>query len=194
MNPLRVLIRRFDGWLSRVEGVEPFTDDPRCILRIQTDHAAHELVLPDGTIPRGAKVLLIHAWNGRMPVIPAEGPTLEYASRLQRMAIYSFCLIAQKIKEDGGLHDAQAVGGFTAHLSIEEAKGGRAAFEHLGFTILPYHRPLGAFGEFLENFYTWWVMWTFSPVSMRHRSLWKLQRTEFWMTREKFLKKYARSE
>lgn len=190
MNLLRAVIRRFDGWLSRVERVEPFTDDPRCILRIQTGHATHELVLPEGIIPCEAPILLIHAWNERMPIIPAEGPTLEYAAGLQRLTVYSFRLIAREINENAQLHNVQAVGGITAHLSLEEAKGGRASFEHLGFTIFPYHRPLGAFGEFWENFYTWWVMWTFNPVSTRHRSLWKLQRAEFWMTKEKFLEKY----
>jgi hypothetical protein len=26
--------------------------------------------------------------------------------------------------------------------------------EHLGFIVIPYHRPFGAFGEFWENFLT----------------------------------------
>src|ERR1700690_3323842 len=41
MNLLRLIIRRFDNWLSQVEGVEPFTDDPQCILRIQIGHINH---------------------------------------------------------------------------------------------------------------------------------------------------------
>jgi hypothetical protein len=74
---------------------------------------------------------------------------------------------------------------------LKEIDGGRAMLEHLGFTVLPYHRPFGAFGEFWENFHTWWLMWTFNPASLKHRSLWHLQRTEFWMTKNKFLEKYG---
>jgi hypothetical protein len=63
--------------------------------------------------------------------------------------------------------------------------------EHLGFTVMPYHRPFGAFGEFWENFYTWWLMWTFNPASTRHRKLLGFTTDGIWMTKEEFLKKYG---
>jgi hypothetical protein len=63
--------------------------------------------------------------------------------------------------------------------------------EHLGFIVIPYHRPFGAFGEFWENFFTWWLMWTFNPASTRRRSMFNLQRTEFWMSRRAFIEKYG---
>ncbi len=191
MDFLRTIIRRFDDWLSRREGVAPFTDDPRVILRLQIGRASHDLLLPDGTVPRGTEVLLLHAWNERMPLIPAEGPDLAYGLKFQRPMLVSLKAIAQHIQQDAACRDVQAVGGITAHASFEHARGGRAMLQHLGFTIFPYHRPLGAFGEFWENFYTWWLMWTFNPASLRHRTMWGLQRTEFWMTKEEFLKLYG---
>ena len=69
MNLLRSIIRRFDNWLSQVEGVEPFTDDPQCILRIQTGQIHHDITFPDQTIHSESKALLIHFWNERMPII-----------------------------------------------------------------------------------------------------------------------------
>ena len=48
MNLLRSVIRHFDNWLSHVEGVEPFTDDPQCILRIQAGRI-HQLL--DAAVP-----------------------------------------------------------------------------------------------------------------------------------------------
>lgn len=191
MDALRAIIRRFDGWLSRVEGVEPFTDDPRCIMRIQAGRAKFDLVLPDGVIPRGADVLLPHLWNERMPRIPAAGPDLAYAAGFQQRIIASLKLIAQHLESAPALRAVQAVGGVTAHISLEHAHGGRAMLQRLGFTILPYHRPFGAFGEFWENFYTWWLMWTYNPASTQHRKLWGLHRTEFWMTKNGFLEKYG---
>jgi hypothetical protein len=55
---------------------------------------------------------------------------------------------------------------------------------------IPYHRLFGAFGEFWENFFTWWLMWTFNPASTMRRSMFNLQRTEFWMSRRAFIEKY----
>ena len=191
MDTLRAIIRRFDAWLSYVEDVEPFTDDPNCILRIQASSATHTLNLPGTTIPRGTKALLLHAWNERMPVIHPEGPDLAYGLRFQQLTFASLKFVARHILSTPALQDVQAVGGVTAHVSLKEADGGRAMLEHLGFTVMPYHRSFGAFGEFWENFYTWWLMWTFNPASTRHRKLWDLQRTEFWMTKEEFLEKYA---
>ena len=193
MDPLRALIRRFDTWLSHVEGVEPFTDDPNCIIRLQVASVTHSLTLPEVTIPPGANVLLLHAWNERMPAIPPEGPDMAYGLRFQRLMLASFKLVATHILANLALQRVQAVGGVTAHVSLKETDSGRAMLEHLGFTVMPYHRPhlFGAFGEFWENFYTWWLMWTFNPVSTRHRKLWDLQRTEFWMTKEAFLKRYS---
>jgi len=63
--------------------------------------------------------------------------------------------------------------------------------QRLGFTVIPYHRSLGAFGEFWENFYTWMLMWTYNPGSLRYRGLWGLRRAEIWMSAEEFLRRYG---
>jgi hypothetical protein len=191
MNLLRATICRFDDWLSRVEGVEPFTDDPQCILRLQTGILSHNISLPGCKISAGAKVLLLHVWNERMPPIPFQGPDFAYGSRLHRLTIVSLKLVAQHILSTPSLQEIRAVGGVTAHISLAGTDGGKALLERLGFTVLPYHRSLGAFGEFWENFYTWWLMWTYNPASTQHRKLWDLQRTEFWMTKGEFLKRYV---
>ena len=192
MDVLRAIIRRLDDWLSRREGVIPFTDNPRVILRLQVGRASHELHLPEATIPIGSKVLYLHAWNERMPRIPPEGADLTYAVQLHRLQIHSLKAVAKHILAESYLQDIQAISGVTAHISWKEADGGRAMMEGFGFTILPYHRPFGAFGEFWENFYAWWLMWTYNPASVRYRKMRNLQRAEFWMTKVRFLERYGR--
>jgi hypothetical protein len=192
MNPLRIIIRRFDNWLSRMEGVEPFTDDPQCILRIQAGRIKHQIAFPEKTIPSNSPALFLHFWNERMPLIPAKGPDLAYGLKFQRLILHSMRLIAKHIQDHPALNDIQAVGGVTTFISRQQADGGRAAFQHLGFTIFPYHRPLGAFGEFWENFYGWWLMWTYNPVSARYRKMLEMQHTEFWMTKEKFMERFGK--
>ncbi len=193
MNLLRLIIRRFDNWLSQVEGVEPFTDDPQCILRTQIGYVNHDITFPGQVIRSDSSALFIHFWNEHMPVIPDEGADLSYGLKLQRLAIYSMMLVAKHIQSNPPLNDVQVIGGITTFISDEAADGGRASFQHLGFTIFPYQRSTGAFGEFWENFYGWWLMWTYNPVSARYRKMLDMQRTEFWMTRGKFLERFGKT-
>jgi hypothetical protein len=104
---------------------------------------------------------------------------------------YSLRLIAEYLKENPACRDIQGIGGITAHVMLGRADGGKVMLEHLGFVVIPYHRPMGAFGEFWENFFTWWLMWTYNPASTRRRSMFNLQRTEFWMSRKAFIEKYG---
>ena len=191
MNPMRAMLRKFDTWLSRRNQVKVFTQDPRCILRIQLTRLSHAVILPDGTIPPGGEALLVHFWNERASLIPPEGPSLAWGLDTSRKLRYSMRLVAKYIQSHPGCDGVQAIGGITAHVVLDKADGGRAMLEQMGFKVMPYHRPFGAFGEFWENFYTWWLMWTFNPASTRHRSMFRLQRAEFWMSRQAFLEKYG---
>ena len=191
-HPLRHIICRFDRWLSRQLRVQVFTDDPQCLMRIQVWEAPLEIALPVGAIPREARVLMLHMWNERAPLIPEAGPDLGWALDTRRRMIHSLRLVARHIQYTPALQDVQAVGGITPHVTLIGVDGGKAMLDHLGFAVFPYYRPLGEFGKFWENFYTWWLMWTFNPISVRHRQMWNLQRTEFWMGTEEFLEKYGR--
>jgi len=191
MNLLRMVIRRFDNWLSRVEGVEPFTDDPQCVLRIQIGRINHDIAFPNQIIGSDSKALFIHFWNEHMPIIPDKGADIAYGLKLRRLISYSMKLAAKYIQDTPSLRDVQVIGGITTFVSHEQADGGRKSFEHMGFTIFPYPRKEGAFGEFWENFYGWWLMWAYNPVSARYRKMLEMQHTEFWMTRQKFIEKFG---
>ncbi len=193
MNPLRLLIRRFDNWLSHVEGVEPFTDDPQVILRLQDGRLAWDVPLSEATIPRGSRVAFVHLWNERMPLIASAGPDLAWAARTQRALVYSFRSLARYLRATRCLDSIKAVGGTIAQIRLQGPDGGRLLLEHLGFTVFPYHRPAGAFGEFWENFYTWWLMWAFNPASAARRGLLSLRRNEFWMTSRRFKDRFGES-
>lgn len=191
MDPLRSLIRRFDAWLSRLEHVEPFNDDPRVILRAQEGRLAWEIDLPDTRVPKGSPVLFVHLWNERMILIDRAGPDLLWALRTQRSMLHSFRLMARYLKTTPRLASVRAVGGVIAQIRLHGPDGGRLLLEHLGFCVFPFHRPAGAFGEFWENFLTWWLMWTYNPASVSHRSPFGLERCEFWMTADRFLARFG---
>jgi hypothetical protein len=191
MNPLRAVIRRFDGFLCRVEGVQEFTDDPDCILRVQVNRLNHPLHLAGNDISIGAEVLLIHLWNERILKIPDLGADLGWSVQVQRKMMRSFKLVARHMKLEQTLHDVQAIGGNTVLAAFETPNGGRTLLERLGFQFFPYRGSIGAFGEFWENFYTWWLMWAFNPASVRHRQLMDLKRAEFWMWVDDFIERFG---
>ena len=186
---LRLVIRNFDAWLCHTQGVFEFCQSPECLLRLQLTQAPHNLRLPDMTLQAGEPILLLHLWNERLTRIPAQGPDLGWAKPMQRRFLYSLGLVVGYIQQSPKLANVRAVGGVTV-LAGPDNDGGIHLLQRLGFTLIPYHRRLGAFGEFWENFYTWLLTWTYNPGGLRYRGLWGLRRMEIWMSVEEFERRF----
>ncbi len=188
---MKQIVRAFDRFLCRLHGVFVFWDDPDCMFRAELARARHEIVLPEAVIPAGEKVLLIHFWNEQMPQISLKGPDMALALRASRMIVRSFRVLARLMCSDPRMDGVQALGGATVLFAAGDESGAEKLFIRLGFTMFPYRSPLGRFGEFWENFYTWSLMWAYNAVSLRQRRLVALHRTEAWMTADRFLRKYG---
>jgi hypothetical protein len=186
----RAPIHLLDRILRRATGVFEFTDDPDCIIRTRVGRTPHMLALPERHVLAGEKALEIHLWNEHVRPIPPGGATLSYAVWVRRAFVSSLEQLAHYTQATNDLADLAAVGGVSVLVSPQYA-GGMAWMERLGFTILPYHSPLGRFGEFWENVYAWWLMWAFNPASVRHRNALSMRRSEMWMTAEAFLARYG---
>lgn len=181
---MRWLIRRLDALARRACGVFVFCEDRECLLRLQVRGAPHTLHFPVEVVRAGEPVLMLHLWNEHIPPMPPAGPDLAWATRALRLLIHSLRAVSREMRKDPRLAGVRAVGGVTAVISPSEASGGAQLMKRLGFTVIPYHRPLGRFGEFWENFFSWGLMWTFNRPSWRRRKLFDLRRTEVWMSRE----------
>lgn len=188
---MRALIRAFDGVLRRAFGVFEFCDEPTCLFRLQVSRVPRIIHLPDGDIPAGAQVVLLHLWNEHMLTITSIGPDVGWAMETYRMMISSLRAVACQIQHDPRLAGVQAVGGMTVLVPSPDDPGGGGLIRHLGFTVFPYSGSLGRFGEFWENFYTWWIMWAYNVESVRRRQLLRLRRSELWMSVEAFLRRYS---
>jgi len=191
---MRALIRCFDALLRQAYGVFEFCDDEDCVLRLQIARAPHTLRLDSQVVDAGEPVLVLHLWNEHLPPLPLAGPDLAWATRMGRLFIASLRAVARQMKHDPRLASGRAVGGATALLSPAERPGGVHLMQRLGFTVMPCHSPLGRFGEFWENLYSWWLMWTFNAASLRHRGLMRLHRAEIWMLADEFLQRYGARE
>ncbi len=187
---MRPLVRAFDRFLCWATGVFEFCHHPDCILRLQWARAPRDLALSDGAhVRRGAKVLMLHLRNEYLPRPGPNGPDLVWAAQVRQMLLFSLKETARWLMEQPDVETVEAIGGITVLAFSED---GRVAplIRRLGFDVFPYRRALGRFGEFWENFYTWAIMWTFAPTSLRSRSLLRLRRAEIWIARAAFLRRY----
>jgi hypothetical protein len=188
---LRAVIRRFDAFLRKRYGVYEFSQDEWCWLRLSRSRAPHDLHFPDLEVGRGAPILMLHLWNEHSPSMPSMGPDLAWTLKALRLFVKSLRAVADQMKVDPNLRTLQAVGGITVVIDLSNPSGTGGMFGRLGFVILPYHSPLGRFGEFWENFYTWGLMWAYNPGSLRNRSFLDLRRSEFWMETNEFMRRFG---
>jgi hypothetical protein len=188
---MRYLIRDFDHWLSRVEKVYVFCEEADCILRLQVAKAPHRLKFIAQDVSKGQPVLMLHLWNERIPLIPPAGADLSWAVKTYRLIVHSLHRAGAYLKHEPGFEGIQAIGGVSAIFSLSDPTGGAGMARRLGFEVVSFQNPLGGFGEFWENFYSWWLMWTYNPTSLQHRDFFRQQRTEIWMPTDEFLKRYG---
>jgi hypothetical protein len=188
---VRALVFALDRLLRRAHGVYEFTDDPGGVLRLQITEAPHTLHLPGVEVHKGDPVLSLHLWNEQVPPIPPDGPDLAWGLAMQRRFVRSLRAVAAEMQRDPRLAGVHAVGATTGVLVPGDASSGVRAFQRLGFTVTHYRPPLGRFGAFWENLYSWWLMWAYNPASLRHRRFSEMGRTEVWMAAEGFLSRYG---
>lgn len=190
-SPLRWVIARFDGFLSWALRVYSFTDDPRCILRLRTTRASRALSLPDGMLAAGEPVLELHLWNSRIPPMDGSGSGLAWVNQIHHEFIASLRLAAREMQTDPRLAGVCAVSATSAFLYVSTNPARVDQWQRLGFSRRRYHSPLGAFGEFWENFYSWGLMWTYNPRSVKNRSLLAARRYEIWISAREFTRRYG---
>lgn len=192
---MRALVRGFDRLLRRAGGVFEFCAHEDCVLRLQWRGAPHHLHLSDGVEVRaGDPVVMIHLWNERVPPMGPDGPDLAWAARMGRMLLGSYRAAAGWLADQPRMADVRAVGGVTVLIAPGGSGGSVRLMQRLGFEVLPYHNPLGRFGEFWENLHAWWLMWAYNEASLRYRQLFRLRRTEIWMSARAFLQRYGRDQ
>lgn len=188
---LRAGIRWIKSLIRKSEHSYEYSDDPDCVLRIQLLPSPHQENIGGKVILKADPVLAIHAWNERMPAIPAGGADLKWALHLRRQVLNSFKILARVMKNDDIYTPVRAIYGASALFSSTNHTGGTRMMQSFGFTVVPYHSPLGKFGDFCEDLFSWWLMYAYNTASMDSRKLWQLERTEIWMDRNEFILRYG---
>ncbi len=187
---MRRIIRRFDAFLRGRLGVYEFSHSPYSLLRVQRSRLRRRVMLSGLQFEPGEEVIDLHLWNEHMPALPATGPDVAWGVRVERMFLASLRDLAREIVANATYRDVRALRAVTVLLTPGPGSALPLA-QRLGFEVRPHRNPLGRFGEYWENFYTWWLMWTFNKLSLRHRSMGSLRRMEMWIGVEDFLSRFG---
>jgi hypothetical protein len=193
-NMPRAMVRGLDRLLRRQGRVQEFTQDEECILRIAPTTYRQDVELSDGTKVRaGDKICELHLWNEHIPPMPLEGPDLRWGVRFYRLAVESLRGLAAYITAED-LQDIVALGGQMAFLEKDDSPVLASVAAQLGFDIVNLAAQGGRwlrFTHFWENIFSWALMWTFNPGSLRGKRFLRLQRYRLWMSRRTLLQRYG---
>jgi hypothetical protein len=190
----RAMVLGLDLLLQRQAHVHEFTQDEECILRIALTTCKKDFQFSDGTKVRaGDRICELHLWNEHIPPIPLEGPDLRWGVRFYRLAVKSFRSLAAYIVAEG-LEDVVALGGQMAFVEKENPPVLASVVARLGFDVVNLTAQGGRwrrFTHFWENLYSWALMWTFNPGTLRGKRFMRLQRYRLWMSRRTLLQRYG---
>src|SRR5512137_1157881 len=100
-RPLKAGVRLIEYLVRKSMHVYEFTDDPDCILRIQLTTSPRSVDFETWQISKGETIISIHAWNEKMPKIPEEGATIEWAIQLRHQVVHSFQMVAEELQKGG---------------------------------------------------------------------------------------------
>jgi hypothetical protein len=191
---LRAMVRGLDRVLRRQAHVREFTQDEECILRIALTTYGKDFDFSDGTKVRaGDKICELHLWNEHIPPMPPEGPDLRWGVTFYRMGVKSLRSLAAYIT-GSELRDIEALGGQMAFGEKDDPPVLASMAAHLGFEVVNLTAQAGRWGRFThfwENIYSYALMWTFDPGSLRGKRFLRLQRYRFWMSRRTLLERYG---
>ena len=186
---LRSIIRAIDRSLRKHKQIFEFCDHPDCVFRVSISHVPAPLLLRDGEVPAGSKVLELHFWNEHIPPVPRQGIGIAWAVKFRRRVATSARLLADSIRTDPRLTGVQAVGGVTPLFTPGDGSAAEGIFLRLGFEVTQHQNPRGRFMEFWDEVYGWLLMWAFSNGNQpQFRGL---RRSDFWMSTEEYVGRYG---
>jgi hypothetical protein len=178
--------------LRSLYGIQEFSDDPHCVLRIGISPARMPVVMSDGTrICEGQLVGELHLWNEHIPRYSGHGPDLGWAADMRRRVVQSLRLLTQHAER----HPAwQRLPAFRADATLSSRLGDiqirRLALRH-GFELVEpppsRFRQLHAIGDSVS---AWSLTRAFNPAALSRQRFLR-DHHELWISRALLLNRYG---
>ncbi len=192
---LKKVIRGVDHVILRLNHIEPYAEEEKCMFRLSLGRAKHELVLSDGTrLRRGDPIAELHLWNEHVPPIPEEGAGMGWALDFYRRVVHSLRLLAAYLEDEPDLVHIRAIGSEFSFGARYDQAGFSASAERLGFDTISQGKPNQLWERFKRFWVRWYaiaLMWAYNPNSFRHGNLPSARRDQLWMSREVLVRKYS---
>jgi len=190
----KTMIRTMDTHLRKRLGIFEIWDDPRSQFRANILTITQPVDLPGISLPAGAKILELHMWSEHVPNQPADGADMAASWKMFKLSMASFKAIAVALQTNPNLSGVQALYALTPLFFREESEAGRHMFARLGFTVVPYHPPMGAFGQFWQDLHIWLLTWAIKPEALRRRGHFKNLWNELWFPADAFIRKFGKQD
>lgn len=190
----RAGVRAIDSILRRYYGLFEYTSDPAAILRLSRSRSPRDVVLTDGTcIQMGDPLLILHFRNEQLARALGSGVTLNWGLVFVRGARRSLKLLADFLQTHREFDDVRALYADFGFLQDDDLGQLQRLMPRLGFDTVPREQPRWDVRRraFWENLFSWWLMWTYNPASLKGKSFVHMRRCELWMTRETLRMKYG---
>ncbi len=187
-------VRSVDSLLRLHQGIQEFTDDEECLLRISIVPAARAVSLSDGTlVQEGEPVLQLHLWNEHLPLMPDEGPSTAWANLMKRRMRASLATVAAHLDRERQYDGIRAIQGLPTFASRLGASQMVRTAQRFGFDVIEPTTPLELRERIYEIFNSmllWGLTWAFNPAGLRSKGLLR-HRYQIWISRDKFIERYA---
>lgn len=178
-----------DRWLRRHQGIFEYADSPDCIFRLARGRAERNLVLVDGTrIALGAPTLDLHLWNEHIPVIPAQGVTMQWARRTSRAMDHSLRQLAYYLAGRDEFRDVAAIRADMRLAAPERGNKLALLVEHYGFEAVAA-APVSRLHALGENILMMFIVWAVNPAALRGDIL-RRGRALFYCSRRALERRY----
>jgi hypothetical protein len=189
----RAGVRAIDRQLRAHYRVMEYSASPDCLMRIAPGRSPHTMDLADGThIERGAPVLNLHLWNEHLDAFALDAASLQWGVSFARAIRKSLRELAAFLSHHPE-HAARALYGELGMLECSQLAQAQRLVARFGFELVAAEPPGYNFLRyaFWQNLFSWWLLWTYNPASMKGKHFARLCRCELWMSTARLFEWYG---
>jgi hypothetical protein len=180
-----------DGKLRKRLGIYEYSSHERCLFRIHTDRAEHNVLLKDGThIFRGDPILKLHLWNEHMPCMGPRGPSVAWGRQVSRRMDLSLAELAAYVRAQESVRDVKAICGDMCLGTAAKRRQLARIVGHFGFeSARPGLGRAGPLERLCQNIMMFLLVLVTNPSTLRGAILLRTHQRIF-LSRKALLSRY----